>query len=204
MSEADGQPVTARPLPTNNSKAALDAHESRLHALMVRALDGDETAYRALLVDVADRLRAYFRARLRRDARDVEDLVQETLLAVHNQRHTYDSTRPLTAWVYAIAQYKRVDLLRRRSRQEDRTDPLEDDAHALATSDTEAVDARRDLRALLATLPDRQRLPIEHVKVAGLSVAETARLTGLSESAVKIGVHRGLKALAARVRSSAP
>ena len=200
MNEGEGKPVTARSPPTNLSKAALDARESHLHALMVRALDGDEAAYRALLVDVADRLRAYFRARLRRAASDVEDLVQETLLAVHNQRHTYDPRRPLTAWIYAIAQYKRVDLLRRRSRQEDRNDPLDDDAHASATSDTEVLDARRDLRALLATLPDRQRLPIEHVKIAGLSVAETARLTGLSESAVKIGVHRGLKALAARVR----
>jgi RNA polymerase sigma factor (sigma-70 family) len=163
------------------SKAVLDARESHLHALMVRALVGDDAAYRALLVGVAELLRAFFRARLRRDARDVEDLVQETLLAVHNQRHTYDAMRPLTAWIYAIAQYKRVDLLRRRSRHEDRTESLDDDAHAVDTSETEALDARRDLRALLATLPDRQRLPIEHVK---------------------IGVHRGLKALAARVRNA--
>ncbi len=38
------------------------------------------------------------------------------------------------------------------------------------------------------------------MKLEGLSVAETARLTGMSESAVKVGVHRGMKALAAMVR----
>jgi RNA polymerase sigma-70 factor (ECF subfamily) len=195
--------VTEPASQTNNSKSELGAREARLHALMVRARDGDESAYRALLVEVADRLRAFFRARLRRDPSDVEDLVQETLLAVHNQRHTYDADRPLTAWLYAIAQYKLVDLLRRRSRREGQTQPLDDDSdYALESIASDASDARRDLATLLAKLPDRQRLPIEHVKIAGRSVAETARLTGLSESAVKIGVHRGLKALAALVRAA--
>jgi RNA polymerase sigma-70 factor (ECF subfamily) len=72
-----------------------------------------------------------------------------------------------------------------------------------SSSDAEAAQARRDLGQLLQTLPERQRLPIVHVKLEGLSVAETARLTGLSESAVKVGVHRGLKALAARIRGTA-
>ncbi|MCY1209589.1 RNA polymerase sigma-70 factor, sigma-E family [compost metagenome] len=67
-----------------------------------------------------------------------------------------------------------------------------------AASATEASDAKRDLGGLLQTLPERQRLPIVHVKIEGLSVAETASLTGMSESAVKVGIHRGLKALAAK------
>ena len=71
-----------------------------------------------------------------------------------------------------------------------------------ADSATEASDARRDLAGLLDTLPDRHRLPIVHVKLEGLSVAETARLTGMSESAVKVGIHRGLKALALKIGKS--
>nr|MCU0805183.1 RNA polymerase subunit sigma [Burkholderiales bacterium] len=67
---------------------------------------------------------------------------------------------------------------------------------------SDAAEARRDLAKLLAELPDRHRLPIVHVKIEGLSVAETAQRTGMSESAVKIGVHRGLKALAAKIRGS--
>jgi RNA polymerase sigma-70 factor (ECF subfamily) len=69
-----------------------------------------------------------------------------------------------------------------------------------ADSAVEASDARRDLQGLLGMLPERQRLPIVHVKLQGLSVAETARLTGMSESAVKVGIHRGLKALARKVK----
>jgi len=133
----------------------------------------------------------------------VEDLVQECLLAMHNQRHTYQPDQPLTAWVQAIARFKMIDLLRAKSSREDLHDPLDDDLAVFADSDTDASDAKRDLASLLETLPDRQRLPIEHVKLQGLSVAETAAATGMSESAVKVGIHRGLKALAARIRSSA-
>ena len=83
------------------------------------------------------------------------------------------------------------------------TDSLDDDFAFASTADTEAADARRDLGKLLEQLPERQRLPIVHMKLEGLSVTETARLTGTSESAVKVGVHRGLKALAAIARGDA-
>ena len=96
-----------------------------------------------------------------------------------------------------------IDLLRAKSVREALHDPLDDELAVFADSDTDAADARRDLAGLLDTLPDRQRLPIVHVKLQGLSVAETASATGMSESAVKVGIHRGLKALAARIRSSA-
>jgi RNA polymerase sigma-70 factor (ECF subfamily) len=133
---------------------------------------------------------------------DVEDLVQETLLAVHNQRHTFDAAQPLTPWLHAIARYKLVDCLRRRSRRDLPTEPLDDEHGVLSSADADAAEARRDLARLLDALPERQRLPIVHVKLTGLSVVETARLTGMSESAVKVAVHRGLKALAAKIRAA--
>jgi RNA polymerase sigma-70 factor (ECF subfamily) len=174
--------------------------ESRLRELLVLGLGGDSTAYHSFLKALSAHLRAYFRKRLFQRPDDVEDLVQETLLAVHNQRHTYRSEQPLTAWVHAIARYKLVDMLRARSSREALTDPLDDELEVFARSDTDAADAQRDLGKLLDTLPDKQRLPIVHVKVEGLSVVEAAKLTGMSESAIKIGVHRGMKALAARIR----
>ena len=128
--------------------------------------------------------------------------MQETLLAVHNQRHTYQADQPLTAWVHAIARYKLVDLLRARRSSEAFTEPLDDELEVFAASDTDAADARRDLDKLLAELPEHHRLPIMHIKLEGLSVAEAAQRTGMSESAIKVGVHRGLKALAARIRGS--
>lgn len=177
----------------------MGAQEDQLKDLLVRGLAGDGAAYHAFLKALSAFLRAYLRGRLARVPDEVEDLVQETLLAVHNQRHTYDASQPLTAWAHAIARYKMIDFLRRRAGREAMNDPLGDDDWP-ATSDEGAREARRDLATLLVRLPDRHRLPIVHVKLEGLTVAETAKLTGMSESAVKIGIHRGLKALAALIR----
>lgn len=177
--------------------------EARLRMLLLRAQAGDAAAYRAFLEDLGAHLRGYFGRRLARLPDEVEDLVQETLLAIHNHRHTYDPGQPLTAWVHAIARYRLVDLMRRRALREDLDMPLDDESALFASPQEEAADARRDLGRLLETLPERQRLPIVHVKLEGLSVEETAQRTGMSQSAVKVGVHRGLKALAARMRKLA-
>ena len=175
--------------------------EERLRNLLIRGLAGDAPAYHAFLQDLSAHLRAFLRKRLTRLPDELEDLVQESLLAIHNQRHTYDAGQPLTAWIHAIAKYKLIDMLRRRAKRELLNDPLDDEFDFAMAADTDAADARRDLGKLLAQLPDRQRLPIVHMKLEGLSVAETARRTGMSEAAVKVGVHRGLKALSALIRA---
>ncbi|GGD75459.1 sigma-70 family RNA polymerase sigma factor [Caballeronia grimmiae] len=174
--------------------------ENRLRALFVAGLDGDQHAYRGFLEALARHLRGYLRRRIPQHRDDVEDLVQEILLAVHNARHTYRMDEPLTAWLHAIARYKLMDFFRSRARRDSLNDPLDDHAEFLAVADDEPAQARHDIGKLLEDLPDKQRLPIMHMKLQGLSVTETARITGLSESAVKVGVHRGLKALAARIR----
>ena len=183
-----------------NEDRQRNAREDELRGRFIRGLAGDAAAYRAFLKDLSAYLRGFFRKRLTGLPDEVEDLVQETLLAVHNQRHTYDPRQPLTAWVYAIAKYKLVDLLRRRAVHERRNDPLDDEADVFARNDADAAAARVDLVKLLMQLPARQRQSIIHMKLDGLSVEETARITGMSESAVKVSVHRGLKALAAMIR----
>jgi RNA polymerase sigma-70 factor (ECF subfamily) len=102
--------------------------------------------------------------------------------------------------VQAIARYKLVDLLRRRSRGDVLTDLLDEDDQVFATTANDAAEAQYDVAKLLRGLPDRQRLPILYVKIEGASVTDAAVRTGMSESAVKIGIHRGLKALAERIR----
>ncbi|HJS38591.1 MAG TPA: sigma-70 family RNA polymerase sigma factor [Burkholderiales bacterium] len=181
-------------------QARLAASEERLRDLLVRGLAGDAGAYHAFLRELSGYLRAFLRRRLAKLPDDVEDIVQETLLAVHNQRRTYDAGQPLTAWVHAIAKYKLVDHLRRRRNRDLLTDSLEDGGAMLLAAEDESAQARRDIGKLLEQLPDRHRLPIVHVKLQGLSVVEAARVTGMSESAIKVGVHRGLKALAAKMR----
>ena len=174
--------------------------EQRLKTLFVAGLAGNVSEYRVFLSELAGHLRGYLRKRIPQLHVDAEDLVQEILLAVHNARHTYRPDEPLTAWVHAIARYKLIDFFRTRARRESLHQPLDEHDDIFAESDAEPTDARRDIEKLLSHLPDKQRLSILHVKLQGLSVAEAARLTGLSESAVKVSIHRGLKALATHVR----
>ena len=178
---------------------ASQSTEERLRERLLRGLAGEAVAYHEFLRELSAYLRGFVRRRLARMPDEVEDIVQESLLAVHNQRHTYDPAQPLTPWLHAIARYKLVDHLRRCADAPLGGEVFEDAAEVLQAFDDRAAEARRDVAKLLESLPERHRLPIVHVKLEGRSVAETARLTGMSESAVKIGVHRGLKALAARL-----
>jgi RNA polymerase sigma-70 factor (ECF subfamily) len=183
-----------------------DHFEAGLRPLWLRAQQGDERAYREALERIAQRLRGYLRRRMQSLPDEIEDLVQETLLALHLQRGTYDPALHVSAWVLAIARHKLVDLWRRRGRQEALHDPIDDlDEGALPSSADETGDgeARRDLGRLLEALPPAQRDAILLTKVQGLSVAEAAARTGASVAAVKVPVHRGLRRLAALVRGEA-
>lgn len=180
--------------------ARFASSESQLRTSLIQGLGGDAGAYHDFLKLLTGHLRAYFRRRLFQRPDDVEDLVQETLLAVHNKRHTYDADQPLTAWIHAIARYKFIDLLRAHSAREDLNDPLDDELLLFSEMTHDAFEAKKDVEKLLTELPKRQRLPIVHVKLEGLTVAETANRTGMSESAIKVGIHRGLKALAEKIR----
>lgn len=181
-----------------------DEFESGLKPLWLRAQSGDEDAYRESLLRIAARLRGYLRRRLQEWPEDVEDLVQETLLALHLQRGTYDPAVPVSAWVLAIARHKLVDLWRRRGRREHLHDALDDVDESALVAVEAADDAQRDLGTLLAELPPAQRQAIVLTKVEGLSVAEAAERTGASVSAIKVQVHRGLKRLAQLVKEAGP
>jgi RNA polymerase sigma-70 factor, ECF subfamily len=174
----------------------LGEQEARLKSLMLAGLAGDNAAHAALLKALAEALRRYYGRRLGRGAADVEDLVQETLIAVHVRRGTYAPDAPLTAWAYAIARYKLIDFYRREGRR--RTAPLEAAEALFSEDDTEGWMAGSDLDRLLGTLEPKAAALIRHTKIEGLSTREAASRTGLSESAVKVSVHRSLKKLIAR------
>jgi RNA polymerase sigma-70 factor (ECF subfamily) len=173
--------------------------EQHLRSLLIGGLAGDSAAYRLFLDHLSSHLRSFVRSRLTQRPEDVEDLVQELLLAIHNQRHTYDLNQPLTAWVHAIARYKFIDYLRRRARKESLHEPLDQYAESHLSADISAQEAHYDMAKLLQGLPNRQRLPILYVKIHGDSVADVSKRIGMSESAIKVAIHRGLKALAAAV-----
>ncbi len=172
--------------------------EPELKALMLSSLDGDDTAYRALLHMLRHLLLSFYSRRLGRSAAaDVEDLVQETLMALHERRITYDRDRPFTAWLFTVARYKLVDHYRRSgSRVHVGLDLVEDMVDGYSV---DAVTAGMDVERLLESLPPFQGEMIRQVRLEGRSVAEAAAAGGRSEAVVKVSVHRGIKALAARL-----
>jgi RNA polymerase sigma-70 factor (ECF subfamily) len=172
--------------------------EAELKPLMIKALAGDATAYRRVLDTLRTLLSAYYLRRLG-SARhtSAEDLVQDTLLAIHTRRMTYLPSEPLTAWVYAIARYKLIDFYRRNKLRE--TVPLDDDLFLSAPDLSGNAGDRMDVDNLLSRLPSRSAALVRDVKLTGLSVAEAADRHGMTETAAKVSIHRSLKTLAAQL-----
>jgi RNA polymerase sigma-70 factor (ECF subfamily) len=174
------------------------ASEDQLRTMMIGGLDGNAADHAALLRALIPLLEGFYRRRSNSD--DVDDLIQDTLIAVHTRRATYDRDRPFTAWLFAIARYKMVDHFRA-SRRTVPMEGLED--ILIAEGFQESSDARMDVDQLLQTLPPKQARMIRATHIDGMSVADAASADGIGASDVKVSVHRGLKALAARLRGDA-
>lgn len=165
---------------------------------MLRGLSGDASAHAELLGVLAKYLRGFLARKMGRGAADLEDLVQEALLAIHLKRDTYDTSQPFTAWAFAIARYKLIDWFRRNRIR--RAEPIDEVSDLFASEDADEIAVRHDLGKLVATLPQKQRTLLEDVKIAGLSNAEAGLKAGMSEGAVKVSIHRSLQTLMRRAR----
>jgi RNA polymerase sigma-70 factor (ECF subfamily) len=190
-----------------NNKPAVkpSAHpfEREIGDLWTQAQSGDELAYAQMLQLCAQRLRSFFKRRMNNTPEDIEDMVQETLLAVHTRRHTYDSTFPVSAWVMAIAKYKLIDFWRRHERRDRLHDEFDETLMAQTTQQPSLGGNESnvaDVDTLLSQLPEKQRQAITLIKLLGLSAAEAAQQTGQSESALKVQVHRGIKQLSQLIK----
>lgn len=170
---------------------------------MAAAQTGDAAAYRAVLRDCLPLIAGIARAQgVRGEA--VDDVVQDTLLTMHNARQTYDPARPFMPWLRAITKRRAIDVLRRRGRRPQEVhDPGAYEAHAdlgrSAEHGLEAQDRDRALAAAVASLPEGQRQAVEHLAYAERSLDEAAALTGRSKGALKVNLHRALKALKAKL-----
>jgi RNA polymerase sigma-70 factor, ECF subfamily len=176
-------------------RAGLDGNESELAPLMRAAIAGDERAYGEFLRRTACLVRLFAQQKVVRGGIDPEDIVQETLLAIHMKRHTWRDDAPVTSWIYAIARYKLVDAFRRRGRR------LEVDvaeiAESFAEPEAETI-SEREIGRALETLAPGQRSVVAAVSVDGRSISETARSLGMSKTAVRVALHRGLTAISRR------
>jgi RNA polymerase sigma-70 factor (ECF subfamily) len=166
------------------------ADEPTLARLMALSQQGDKQAYAALLVACQHWLRSYYNRRIA--PAGLDDLVQETLIALHTKRASWDPARPFLPWLAAIARYRWVDHLRRLYR----TGSQELHEEFIGSDEEPAIAARISLARLLGLLPPAQERAIALVKIEGLSIAEASAATGQSESLVKVNIHRGLKKLA--------
>jgi RNA polymerase sigma-70 factor (ECF subfamily) len=167
---------------------------------MAAAQGGDGAAYRRLLGAVAPFVR-YAGRRRGLDAAAAEDLAQDVLLTLHRVRHTYDPGRPFVPWLLAITQRRMIDLYRRdrriRAQEMVLPDLLETFADPAANQILDTAEQRELLLQAMAELPPKQREALELVKLGELSVAEAATRSGQSPGAVKVNVHRAIKALRA-------
>jgi RNA polymerase sigma-70 factor (ECF subfamily) len=182
-----------------------DPGEEKWARMMRAALAGDEAIYRRLLDEIGRAVRpmargAFSRARVG-DA-DVEDVVQETLLAIHLKRGTWDGRQRLAPWVNAIARHKIIDAMRRRGVR--RLEPIEDFEAVLAAPEPEDPHTRSDIERLMEQLPARARDIVKSISLDGRSITETAARLMMTEVAVRVALHRALKSLASAWRGSTP
>jgi RNA polymerase sigma-70 factor (ECF subfamily) len=172
--------------------------EANWSAWMRAGLSGDSGAYRRLLDDMTPVLRVLARNGLRRagaSIADADDVMQETLLAIHLKRHTWSPGEPLGPWVAAIARYKLIDFLRRRGRRAEIPidSIIEDLADAAPAQDDVSMD---DVARLAAGLPGKQGDVVRAIAVSRRSIREAAEALRMTEGAVRVALHRGLKQLA--------
>jgi RNA polymerase sigma-70 factor, ECF subfamily len=164
--------------------------------LMRAANAGDGAAYRRVLEGIAPVLRAQIRSLLKRtgsDVEDAEDILQETLLAIHLKRHSWRQDEPFTPWMRAIARHKLIDALRRRGRRI--AVPIEYFAETLAAPEEERPLSPVEADRMLSMIDGRPREVVKAVAFGGLTTQEAASRLGMSEGAVRVSLHRGISAL---------
>jgi RNA polymerase sigma-70 factor (ECF subfamily) len=176
-----------------------DGREKEWALLMRAGNAGDADCYRRLLLQLTPVLRAVARRGLASAGMadtDAEDVVQETLLAIHLKRQSWDEDAPLGPWLRAIARHKMIDTLRRRGRRIDL--PLDDFAEVLAGGESEPSTLVADVDRHLECLPAGQRKVVRAIAVDGAPISEAAARLSMTNGAVRVALHRGLAALAAK------
>ena len=178
-----------------SSSLANSTDEKELSALMKKTQEGDGDSYKILLTRIEKMLQSFVRKSVSPDFS--EDVIQEIILAIHSKRNTFNSEQFFLPWFYAIARYKIIDYIRAKKRQEIMVyDPKGfDELMAADQSGVMDVITVDDLDGLLVNLPEKQRQILKSVKIEGLSIKETAQKYSLSESDIKVTIHRALKAL---------
>lgn len=179
------------------------AREQEWSRLMAAAQGGDRVAYEKLLREILPLIRAIAR-RWHRQPDRAEDVVQDVLLTLHRVRHTYDPTRPFSHWLATLARRRAIDALRQRGRSA-KVEVFDENAYETfadpqANREIVVRDQAKGLGAAIAGLPEGQREAVELLKLKELSLVEASAVSGKSIAALKVNVHRAIKALRAQLK----
>lgn len=180
---------------TGDNSLQYESDEKRWSRLMVNAQAGDEKDYQVLLTELTQVIHGFLRNRFG-IGHFVEDCVQETLIAIHQARHTYDRRRPFRPWLFAIVRHKAIDTLRKQRTRQKVTGQYQETQEVLEqTGQVNEAEAEITRSRLLDALPEPHREVLVLTKIIGFSVAETAERLGISQSLVKVRVHRAIRRL---------
>lgn len=180
---------------TGDNSLQYESDEKRWSRLMVNAQAGDEKDYQVLLTELTQVIHGFLRNRFG-IGHFVEDCVQETLIAIHQARHTYDRRRPFRPWLFAIVRHKAIDTLRKQRTRQKVTGQYQETQEVLEqTGQVNEAEAEITRSRLLDALPEPHRKVLVLTKIIGFSVAETAERLGISQSLVKVRVHRAIRRL---------
>ncbi len=171
--------------------------ERRWSEWMARAQGGDQRAYEELMTELGSEIERFVLQRFGRGGAGdlVEECVQQSLLAIHRARHSYDPSRPFRPWLLTIVRHKAIDLLRRDRMPRQR--PLsEAELHThQASGFVDDASSRLDAATVLQCLESKYRDALVLTKLEGRSIEEAASRAGVSVPAMKTRVHRGIRAL---------
>lgn len=176
----------------SGSESRVRTEGEHLGDLMVQAQGGDGSAYQALLAEVARILRSYVSRRLG-GSEDVDEVVQDVLMSIHQSRHSYTPGRPFRPWMFAIARYRLADHYRKWGRVQSREVDGEKYFETLVGEESTGEDAAGRMAGALDSLPERQREIVTMLKLQGLSIRQASSKLSMSESAVKVAAHRAYK-----------
>ena len=188
---APRQPQEALTLVTRKTDPVSQERSLKRAALMARVQDGDRESCRELLDDVGPMLMNFLRRRIA-DRDEIDDVYQDTLMAFFQARHTYEPSRPLEPWLFAIARNIAADHARRYWRRAG-VEQLSDEMPEASVVDEPRPDP--NLEAVMARLPDPQREAFAMLKIEGLSIEQAATRAGISVGALRVRAHRAYKAL---------
>lgn len=183
----------------NSTSLLFEERERKLNELFGKAQLGDSQSYRSLLGEISELLKKYFKNALNKvsgaASEQVPDLVQETLLAIHEKRGTFDPKERFGPWMYAIARYKLIDYYRKHSKEKVAQDWDLLEASLSCESLAVELETHEDLEGLLGAIPEKQSKLVRMLKIQGRSVQDVSKELGMTESALKVSVHRAIKAL---------